>query len=55
METIPHTVYFICGNLLISIKLEAFVSVVKKDVGQFSLYFMSHKWNIIGGFFFSKL
>jgi hypothetical protein len=46
-----HTVYFICGNLLISIKGEAFGTVVKKIVGQFSLYFMSHKWNIIGFFF----
>jgi len=50
MEPIFHTVYFSCGNLLISVKGEAFGTAVKKDIGQFSLYFMSHKLNIIGFF-----
>lgn len=38
MESILHRVYFICVNLMIPIKGEAFGTVVKKDIGQFSLY-----------------
>jgi len=42
MEPIFHTVYFSCGKLQISIKGEAFGTVVKKDDGQFfSLFYVS--------------
>ena len=51
MEPILHTEYFIRGNLLISIKGEVFGTAVKKEFGQFPLYFVSHKWNIIRVFF----
>jgi hypothetical protein len=51
MEPILHKVYFICGNIRISIKGEAFGTVAKKDVGQFPLYLLSHKLNIMGFFF----
>lgn len=52
MEPTLHTEYLICENLMISIKGEAFGIIAKKDVGQFSLYFMSHKWKVIVLFIF---
>lgn len=45
MEPNLHTVYFICGNLPISIEGGAYGTVMKKVVAKFSLCFMSHKWN----------